>query len=118
MRDVLRNTTWPERLLAMVFLIGGYVVGGWVLVAVSVVILSHLMKPIVWAGASSDAAWLRIPSLDEYLFANPSCKTPRGIKCNQCGSSSIKNWGMDRADDYQRKHVCNHCNATLYRTAN
>lgn len=60
--------------------------------------------------------WKSLPTLEQYLIAHPDCRTNRGIKCSQCGSSSIKNWGVDHADDGRRKHICNHCNTTLYRS--
>lgn len=59
--------------------------------------------------------WRKLPTLAAYLAANPHCRTHRGIKCANCNSSSIKNWGLTGANDSDRKFVCNHCNTSLYR---
>lgn len=76
------------------------------LVFIGVIVISHRTYLL----------WKRLPTLEQYLQAHPNCRTDRGIKCSQCGSSSIKNWGLDKADDGRRKHICNHCNTTLYRS--
>lgn len=61
-------------------------------------------------------AWKRLPTLEQYRKAHPDCMTNRGIKCSQCGSSSIKNWGVFNANSWWLKHICNHCNTALYRS--
>lgn len=55
-------------------------------------------------------------TLAEYLRQHPQCKTKNGIKCAVCGSSSIKNWGVEGANDHRRIFLCNHCNTRLYRS--
>lgn len=59
--------------------------------------------------------WRSIPTLKDYLAANPQCQTPRGIKCLVCNSGSIKNWGLTEANDKDRVFICNHCGTQLYR---
>lgn len=61
--------------------------------------------------------WRAIPTIQEYLAANPHCRTHRGIKCVACNSGSIKNWGVSSANDKKRNFVCNHCGVTLYRSS-
>jgi DNA-directed RNA polymerase subunit RPC12/RpoP len=51
----------------------------------------------------------------EYIEANPETKTQSGIKCNICGSKSLKNWGMGGAQSKNRSISCNHCSTKLYR---
>lgn len=58
----------------------------------------------------------KIPTLEEYTTQNPECKIKNGFKCNNCGSRSIKNWGVDSFNDKKRSHICNQCSTTLYRT--
>jgi hypothetical protein len=55
-------------------------------------------------------------TLEQYCRKHPECKTGHGIKCAACGSKSIKNWGVDGADDARRVFICNHCNARLYKS--
>jgi len=74
---------------------------------------------LLWAiyrGYLGYLAWKNLPTLEGYRKAHPDCMTNRGIKCNQCGSPSIKNWGLRHANDERRQHICNHCNTTLYRS--
>lgn len=60
--------------------------------------------------------WQKIPTLNQYVFHNPECKTNRGIKCRNCNSMSIKNWGQKNANDNRRIFICNHCGNHLYRS--
>ncbi len=57
-----------------------------------------------------------IPTMQEYLSRHPECRTARGLKCFQCNSQSIRNWGLQNAASSSRVHICNHCGAKLYRT--
>ena len=59
--------------------------------------------------------WKSLPTLDEYLERHPGCRTGRGILCAQCHSSSIRNWGLYRANSSERVFICNHCGEKLYR---
>ncbi|OXM40401.1 hypothetical protein CFY91_09255 [Pseudomonas fluvialis] len=59
--------------------------------------------------------WRSLPRVNEYLAVHPHCRTPRGIKCAACNSSSIKNWGLTNANDDDRVFICNHCGSHLYR---
>lgn len=61
-------------------------------------------------------AFLERPTLNQYLAQYPHCKTSRGIRCVSCNSSSIRNFGLEGPKDSRRIFICNHCNATLYRT--
>ena len=56
------------------------------------------------------------PTLQEYVEQNPQCNTGNGIKCFNCGSKSIKNWGITNPNSYNRIHICNHCGIQLYRS--
>lgn len=58
----------------------------------------------------------KIPSVEKYLEENPSCKTDHGIECKYCGSKSIRSFGLFKADDTMRTHVCNSCGKSLYRS--
>jgi DNA-directed RNA polymerase subunit RPC12/RpoP len=59
--------------------------------------------------------WKSLPFLDEYLAQHPECKTPNGVRCRNCGSKSIKNWGLFNAHSEERKFICNSCGMDLYR---
>lgn len=56
------------------------------------------------------------PTLEEYIKDNPQCYTGNGIKCVNCGSKSIRNWGALSANSPYRTHICNHCGTHLYRS--
>jgi len=61
--------------------------------------------------------WKSKPTLSQYLAKNPSCQTDdKGIRCNACGSGSLKNWGIGGPADIRRLFICNHCGSELYRT--
>jgi len=60
----------------------------------------------------------RTLTFNEYLKNNPQCRTKYGIRCVNCNSSSIKNWGFYGATDNRRLFICNHCNTKLYRAEN
>ncbi|WP_020206975.1 hypothetical protein [Cupriavidus sp. WS] len=57
-----------------------------------------------------------IPTLAEFLAANPTCKTHAGISCKFCGSKSIRLWRDESGYAIRQQHYCNHCNALLYRS--
>lgn len=57
--------------------------------------------------------WIKLPVMPDYVATNPACKTDRGLRCSQCSSSSIRNWG---ANDSRRTFACNHCGTKLYRS--
>ncbi|MDD2887648.1 MAG: hypothetical protein PHY66_08265 [Aliarcobacter sp.] len=61
-------------------------------------------------------SYLDIPTLDEYIKDNPHCFTGNGIKCFNCGSKSIRNWGQYGPNSSYRVHICNHCGLHLYRS--
>lgn len=61
--------------------------------------------------------WKSIPTIKDYLARHPECKTGQGIKCVNCGSKSIKNWGLKSSNDQRRLFICNHCGANLYRSS-
>lgn len=62
--------------------------------------------------------WRQLPTLDGYLAQHPECRTAAGPKCASCGSKSLRNWGLFRADDKFREFICNSCGTRLYRSAN
>jgi hypothetical protein len=84
------------------------------------IIYCGLIMGFIWFAVGrwrqGNAEWQEIDSLAEYLIKNPECKTGQGIQCCHCGSRSIKNWGRMSSDDMDRKHICNSCGETLYRT--
>jgi hypothetical protein len=53
---------------------------------------------------------------NEYIKENPQCNTGNGIKCFNCGSKSIRNWGKFGANSSFRVHICNHCGLHLYKS--
>jgi hypothetical protein len=61
------------------------------------------------------STWQDLPTLQAYAKAFPRCQTSEGIRCRQCGSGSIKNWGWKWAYDARRLFICNHCGLILYR---
>lgn len=60
--------------------------------------------------------YFTMPTLKNYLKSYPNCHTGNGIKCCNCGSRSIKNWGLSNANSFFRIHICNHCGVGLYRS--
>lgn len=60
--------------------------------------------------------WDSLPLLTTYLSKHPNCKHRKGISCFNCNSGSIRNRGVNGANDPRRLHICNHCNTTLYRS--
>lgn len=77
----------------------------------------YLFIYVIIAGKKEDREkqelYNAILTFDEYRKMHPDCKS--GIKCHNCGSKSIKNWGRQHANDSERLFICNHCNTTLYR---
>ena len=67
-------------------------------------------------GIESIKKYLAIPKLEDYLKKNPDCGTGRGIRCFNCGSGSIRDWGYSGRDSSWRVHICNSCGKVLYRT--
>jgi len=61
-------------------------------------------------------AWRKLPTLRHYLERFPHCRSAHGIQCAHCGASSIRNWGLYRADSVSRTFICNHCGQSLYRS--
>lgn len=73
---------------------------------------------MVWIANSISQAqndYLTMLTPEEYAKENPGCKTAHGYSCNQCGSRSIRNWGLHNSLSSSRVFICNHCNAHLYR---
>jgi len=83
---------------------------GWILTA-----LFSLFFPIIKVVNSSYARWDKLPTIQQYLELNPSCKAQRGITCKVCNSSSIRNWGIAGPDHKYRIFLCNHCDSDLYK---
>jgi len=73
---------------------------------------------VTWIRRSSEAEalWNSLPTVDEYLTRNPTCKTDRGYRCVHCRSNSIKNWGQFGPGSGRRIFICNHCGKNLYRS--
>ncbi|MGD9625308.1 MAG: hypothetical protein AB7U51_11685 [Arcobacter sp.] len=60
--------------------------------------------------------YLTMLKLKDYVKKYPNCNTGNGIKCCNCGSKSIRNWGISHANSFFRVHICNHCGVALYRS--
>jgi len=69
------------------------------------------VMPHVW----EERNWRALQTVKQYLGSNPACKTNNGIRCKQCNSSSIRNFGKDGVVSLKRTFVCNHCGTHLYR---
>lgn len=54
-----------------------------------------------------------LPTMEEALAANS--KNGKVI-CPKCGGNSFINWGTMGKKDSKRKHICNDCGNTVYRT--
>lgn len=68
------------------------------------------------AASQAQSDYLAMLTPEEYAKKYPSCKTAHGYSCYNCGSRSIRNWGVYSANDYlNRSFICNHCNTHLYR---
>ncbi|MBB5187104.1 hypothetical protein HNQ57_001367 [Zhongshania antarctica] len=63
-----------------------------------------------------NSKWKKAPILSDYMLKHPDCKTSNGLKCAQCGSISIKNWGLLAHNDKRRILSFNHCGTELYRS--
>jgi predicted SprT family Zn-dependent metalloprotease len=59
--------------------------------------------------------WKRLLTLSQYVTAYPSAKTAHGMRCCECGSSQLRNFGLDDALDNRRYVRCVHCDTVLYR---
>jgi hypothetical protein len=75
-----------------------------------------LIFAIVYLIIKIITSYLYMPSLKEYIKENPQCNTGNGIKCFNCGSKSIRNWGKFGANSSFRVHICNHCGLHLYKS--
>lgn len=80
-----------------------------------IIVILGVFAFAIWSMTANHIRWKKTPTLREYLAENPECRTQRGIRCNQCNSGSIKNWGIDGAKSSRRQFICNHCNTLLYR---
>jgi len=60
--------------------------------------------------------WNKLPTVDEYVEQNSTNKEKSGFSCSKCKNKSIKNWGVNTANDKRRIHICNHCNSKLYKS--
>jgi hypothetical protein len=56
-----------------------------------------------------------LPTIKSYLRDNPSCKTGSGVSCCNCGSKSIRLWGLTSPESSLKLFLCNHCGSRLYR---
>ena len=78
-------------------------------------VLGVIVVSLYCALALDRQAYLAKPTVQQYAKEHPSSKTQSGYSCNQCGSRSIRNWGVDGATDMNRVFICNHCGTHLYR---
>ena len=84
----------------------GYLFVFFFILVVSIIVISHRRLHVRWKST---------PTMVEYLKDNPECKIKSGLKCAPCGSTSIRNWGVNGAQDPRRVFICNHCGTHLYR---
>jgi hypothetical protein len=84
---------------------------GYILILVGVIVIFIAYHAV--SQAQSD--YLAMLTPEEYAKKYPSCKTAHGYSCYNCGSRSIRNWGLNTANDKDRVFICNHCNTHLYR---
>ncbi len=76
-----------------------------------------LLYLVISPAIKNRTRWKSHPTIHEYLLCYPACKTNHGIKCFNCGSGSIKNWGVSNSSDSRRLFICNHCGKSLYRNS-
>ncbi|MDD1782600.1 hypothetical protein LRP49_15615 [Enterovibrio sp. ZSDZ35] len=65
-----------------------------------------------------DEDWKKLPTLEEYLAANPECRVedPQLAKCRHCGSEKIVFQTLTGvASDPRFKYICVSCKKVLYR---
>jgi hypothetical protein len=60
--------------------------------------------------------WLSWPTLENYLSSYPTAHVNQEIRCCNCGSNHIRQYGWATKNDARRTHQCNKCNSGLYRT--
>lgn len=77
--------------------------------------LITLMAAVIIFKIISNLDYRNMITSGDYAKKYPHNKLQSGYSCNQCGSRSIRNWGVDGATDMKRVFICNHCNAHLYR---
>ncbi|WP_017445436.1 hypothetical protein [Gayadomonas joobiniege] len=56
-----------------------------------------------------------IDNFYSYCQKNKNVVTADQISCRDCGSESIKEWGLTRRNDNKRVYSCNCCGRILYR---
>lgn len=90
---------------------------GLIILITVVTLLVFIAYTIKSSHQKANDSWKSIPTMQEYSAEYVDCKTKNGFQCFSCGSSSIKNWGVKRANDPRRVFICNHCGVTLYRNS-
>lgn len=90
---------------------------GLIIPIVVVIFLVWIAYTIKLSHEKANDSWKSIQTMQEYAAEYVDCKTKNGFKCCSCGSSSIKNWGVNSANDPRRVFICNHCGVTLYRNS-
>lgn len=66
-----------------------FIMGIFIVLALGWVIISSLMED-----SELVVSWKKLPTVDQYLQQYPQCRTGRGMRCRECGSGSIQNWGL------------------------
>ncbi|EWH11012.1 hypothetical protein DS2_05570 [Catenovulum agarivorans DS-2] len=61
-------------------------------------------------------AYRRIVIRSVYLQQHPNNTSESEVKCKDCGSEDIKEWGLLKRDDHKRVHSCSDCGQILFRT--
>lgn len=78
-------------------------------------IVIAVVAMFIISGRKNQKIWEKQPTLEEYIKSNPDCQTKTGIRCFNCNSGSIKNWGIGSKISKRRVFICNQCGTTLYR---
>lgn len=84
--------------------------------ALTPIFIITIVGIIIFKNVNEAKKWKSLPTLDEYISANPEAKIAKGIKCIHCDASSMRNWGLSGGNDKRRQFICNQCGETLYRS--
>jgi hypothetical protein len=62
--------------------------------------------------------WKKLPTLNEYLEANPKCKIPNTekVRCKKCGCVDIMMQPLKNVGTRKNTHLCMDCKRKLFRS--
>ncbi|ABV86474.1 hypothetical protein Spea_1147 [Shewanella pealeana ATCC 700345] len=84
--------------------------------ALIIVIAIYSITSVSSQGEGAQTHVEELPHISDYRKQHPDLFDGKGIKCANCGSRSIRAWGLRSREDEQAIHTCNHCGTKLYRT--